>query len=341
MRHREPTWRSGGHRGGRSGIRGGLRVTAVAITGLLVAACGGGGATAAPSGSGEALKVVTTTTILADLVAQVGGENVSVSSLVPKGGEVHTFDPTPSDVRRISDADLVVLNGLGLDDWLADLVNDAGTDAPVVKLAENLEGVTYLDGGHTEEEVEATDEEASGTDADEVVNPHLWLNAAYAAKYAERVAEALAAADPDHAADYETGLAAYAKVLADLDARAKDRLAAIPEANRTVVSFHDAFPYFAEAYGLTIDGTVVDAPGQDPSAGDVSALIKAIKDKGIKAVFAEAQFNEDLVRTIADESGAVVVSDLYTDSVGDAPADTYAGMMEWNIEQVVSALSGS
>jgi ABC-type Zn uptake system ZnuABC Zn-binding protein ZnuA len=210
-----------------------------------------------------------------------------------------------------------------------------------VKLAENLEGVTYLEGGHTEEEGQGTDDVASVADADEVVNPHLWLNAAYAAKYAERIAEALAAADPENAADYETGLAAYAKVLADLDARAKERLGAIPEANRTVVSFHDAFPYFAEAYGLTIDGTVVDAPGQDPSAGDVSALIKAIKDKGIKAVFAEAQFNEDLVRTIADESGAVVVSDLYTDSVGDAPADTYAGMMDWNIEQVASALSGT
>jgi ABC-type Zn uptake system ZnuABC Zn-binding protein ZnuA len=332
MQHQEPTW--------RSGVRGGLRVTAVAIAALLVAACGGVGATAAPSGSGEALQVVTTTTILADLVAQVGGENVSVTSLVPKGGEVHTFDPTPSDVRRISDADLVVLNGLGLDEWLADLVKDAGTEAPVVELAEDLEGVAYLEGGHDEEEGEAA-EEASDAHAGEDVNPHLWLNAAYAAKYAERIAEALSAADPDHAADYDAGLAAYAKVLADLDARAKDRLGAIPEANRAVISFHDAFPYFAEAYGLTIDGTVVDAPGQDPSAGDVSALIKAIKDKGIKAIFAEAQFNDDLVRTIADESGAVVVSDLYTDSVGDAPADTYVGMMDWNIEQVASALSGS
>jgi manganese/iron transport system substrate-binding protein len=331
VKHQEPTR--------RGGVRAGFRVAAVAIAGLLVAACGGGSATEAPPGGGEALQVVTTTTILADLVKQVGGENVAVTSLVPKGGEVHTFDPTPSDVRRISDADLVVLNGLGLDEWLADLVKDAGTDAPVVKVAEDLEGVDYLDGGQAKEG--AATEEASGAHAGEEVNPHLWLNAAYAAKYAERIAEALAAADPDHAADYETGLAAYAKVLADLDARAKDRLGAIPEANRTVISFHDAFPYFAEAYGLTIDGTVVDAPGQDPSAGDVSALIKTIKDKGIKAIFAEAQFNDDLVRTIADESGAVVVSDLYTDSVGDAPADTYVGMMEWNIEQVASALSGS
>ena len=332
MKHQEPT--------PRGGVRGGLLVTGLALAGLLVAACGGAGGSAAPSGSADRLQVVTTTTILADLVAQVGGDNVSVTSLVPKGGEVHTFDPTPSDVRRLTDADLVVLNGLGLDEWLANLVKDAGTDAPVVELAEDLEGVAYLDGGHGEEQGAAT-EEASGAHAGEEVNPHLWLNAAYAAKYAERIAEALAAADPDHAADYEAGLAAYAKVLADLDARAKDKLGAIPEANRTVISFHDAFPYFAEAYGLTIDGTVVDAPGQDPSAGDVSALIKAIKDKGIQAIFAEAQFNDDLVRTIADETGAVVVSDLYTDSVGDAPADTYVGMMEWNIEQVASALSGS
>ena len=198
--------------------------------------------------SADALKVVTTTTILADLVRQVGGDRVSVESLVPKGGEVHTFDPTPSDVRNVAEADLVFVNGLGLDDWLVELVANAGTDAPVVRLAEDLEGVTYL----------------KGTEGDEAVNPHLWLNVAYAAKYAERIREALVAADPDHAADYEAGGAAYAKVLADLDAEARTTLGAIPAANRTVISFHDAFPYFAAAYGLTVDGTIVDAPGPGP-----------------------------------------------------------------------------
>ena len=336
MQHREPTQ----HSRVRSGVRSGLLVTTVTITGLLIAACGGGGASAAPSGSADRLQVVTTTTILADLVAQVGGDKVSVTSLVPKGGEVHTFDPTPSDVRRLTSADVVFINGLGLDEWLADLVKDAGTDAPVVALAEGLDGVTYLEGGYHEEEGGAPAEEASDAHAGEEVNPHLWLNAAYAAKYSQRIAEALAAADPEGAADYKAGLAEYTKVLADLDATAKERLGAIPEANRAVISFHDAFPYFAAAYGLTIDGTVVDAPGQDPSAGDVSALIKVVKEKGIKAIFAEAQFNEDLVRTIADETGATVVSSLYTDTLGDAPADTYAGMMRWNIDQVAAALAG-
>ncbi len=330
MQHREPTRHSSVRSGARGGVRGGLLVTTVAIAGLLIAACGGGGASAAPSGSADRLQVVTTTTILADLVAQVGGDNVSVTSLVPKGGEVHTFDPTPSDVRRLTSADVVFINGLGLDEWLADLVKDAGTDAPVVELAEDLDGVTYLEGGRR----------GAARAAAEEVNPHLWLNAAYAAKYAQRIAEALTAADPEGAADYEAGLAEYTKVLADLDATAKERLGAIPEANRAVISFHDAFPYFAAAYGLTIDGTVVDAPGQDPSAGDVSALIKVVKEKGIKAIFAEAQFNEDLVQTIADETGATVVSNLYTDTLGDAPADTYAGMMTWNIDQVAAALAG-
>ncbi len=300
-------------------------VAALVLAALVATACGGAASTPAPSGGGEALRVVTTTTILADLVRQVGGDRVTVESLVPKGGEVHTFDPTPSDVRNVAEADLVFVNGLDLDDWLAELVSNAGTDAPVVRLAEDLDGVTYL----------------TGTEGDEAVNPHLWLNVAYAAKYAERIRDALVGADPDRAADYRAGAAAYAKVLADLDAKARTTLGAIPAANRTVISFHDAFPYFAAAYGLTVDGTIVDAPGQDPSAAQVADLVKVIKEKGIKAIFAEAQFSEDLVRTIADETGATVVSDLYTDSVGDVPQDTYAAMMSWNIEQVARALSGS
>jgi manganese/iron transport system substrate-binding protein len=300
----------------RRAVRALLAAALVAVT---LTACGGAGATPA---SGDTLKVVTTTTVLADMVRQVGGSRVSVESLVPRGGEVHTFDPTPSDVRRIADADVVFLNGLGLDDWLAALVKDAGTSAPIIRLGENLDGVDYI------------------KDADGRVNPHLWLDVAYAAKYAERIGGALTEADPGHAADYASGLAAYRSVLGDLDAQAKARLAAIPEASRTVISFHDAFPYFAAAYGLTIDGSVVSAPGQDPSAGDVSALIRTVKERGVKAIFAEAQFNDELVRTIADATGAAVVSSLYTDSTGNAPQDTYTGMMAWNIDQVVQALAG-
>ncbi len=311
----------------RSRILGGPGLLGAVALALVVAACGA----AAPSGDAPAgtLRVVATTTILADLVAQVGGPRVHVDSLVPRGGEVHTFDPTPSDVRRVAEADLVVLNGLGLDGWLAGLVADAGTTAPVVELGEDLPGVTYLAGGL----------DGSDSHAGEAVNPHLWLNVAYASKYAERIGEALASADAPGAAAYRDGAAAYAATLADLDAELRTRMATIPASDRTVLSFHDAFPYFAAAYGLTIDGTIVDAPGQDPSAAQIAGLIRVVREKGIRAIFAEAQFSEDLARTIADETGATIVPGLYTDSTGDAPQDTYAGLMRWNVDRVLEVLA--
>jgi ABC-type Zn uptake system ZnuABC Zn-binding protein ZnuA len=124
-----------------------------------------------------------------------------------------------------------------------------------------------------------------------------------------------------------------------LDAWARDQIAAIPPKDRVIVSFHEAFPYFAEAYGLTIVGTIVDAPGQDPSAGEIAALVKAIKAAGAKAVFGEDQFSPELVQTVAEEGGVVVESDLYNDSLGDPPVDTYEGLIRWDVEKVVAALT--
>ena len=160
---------------------------------LVVAACGDGTGAAA----GDEVPVVTTTTILADLVQQVGGDRVRVESLVPKGGEVHTFDPTPSDIRRVTDARVVFRNGLGLDDWLGELVGDTGTQAPVVALGDDLPGVTLLAGEHEGEP-----------------NPHLWMNVAYASKYAGRIADELATIDPDGTPGYRANLAAYQARLA-------------------------------------------------------------------------------------------------------------------------------
>jgi ABC-type Zn uptake system ZnuABC Zn-binding protein ZnuA len=302
--------------------RSGALLAAVLLL-AVVAACG---SPEGPDGSGAegALPVVATTTILADLVRQVGGDRVQVTSLVPKGGEVHTFDPTPTDVRRVAAARLVVANGLGLDDWLADLARDAGTAAPVLRLSEDLPGVTYHSGDHE----------------DEPANPHLWLDVRHAARYVDRIQEALAAVDPDGAGAYAAGADAYRARLTELDAEIRERLAALPAANRIVISFHDAFPYFASAYGLEIVGTVVDAPGQDPSAGEIADLVGVVRASGARAILAEAQFSPRLAGTIAGETGVVVVSDLYTDSVGDPPADTYEGVMRADTDRLVAALAG-
>ncbi len=301
------------------------RLSAALLVSVTVVACSASATPSASSGSASqrpAVRIVATTTILADLVSQVGGSSVAVTSLVPKGGDVHTFDPTPSVLTAVVDAQLIVSNGVGLDAWLTDVVKDSGATAPVIALGEDLPGVTYLNG--------------EGSTA----NPHLWMNVAYARLYVDRIRDALIAADPADEATFRTGATTYDATLHDLDQSIKSRIAALPADHRKVVSFHDAFPYYAAAYGLTIDGTVVDAPGQDPSAGQVAALVSAIKADGVSAIISEAQFSDSLVKTIADETGATVVSDLYDDTVGDPPVDTYVGVMTYDTDHIVAALGG-
>jgi len=299
------------------------RLLAVALVAAAVTAAGGCARTpdtyAGPTPLPGALNVVTTTTFIADMVRQVGGEHVSVLSLVPKGGEVHTFDPRPSEAWALSSARLVFANGLGLDDWLTQLAADVGTDGPIVRLGENLPGVDYIvEDGQT--------------------NPHLWLDVANAEKYVDRIGAALATVDPANTAAYRAGRDAYRARLADLDAWARGQIAALPAANRRIVSYHDALPYFCRAYGLTVVGNVVAAPGQDPSVQEVQRLIDSIRTNGVRAIFSEAQFNPELARTIASEAGARVVSDLYTDTLGDSPADTYEGIVRWDVAHIAEAL---
>ena len=291
--------------------------------GLAVAACG----SPAGSGSPAAVQVVATTTIYADFVTQVGGERVEVRSLVPAGGEVHTFDPRPSDVTAFTDADLVFMNGLGLDDWVIDLVGQAGSKAPVVRLAEDLPGAVYLQG-------EAEDGHAGET----AINPHLWLNVRYAAGYVERVVAELSEVDPDGADGYRGRGDMYLAALDELDTWAREQLGAVPAESRRVVLLHDAFPYFADAYGLELVGTVIEVPGQDPSVGEIADLIDAIRETGVSAILSEAQFPGGLAERIADETGVQVVSDLYSDSVGPAPQDSYEAIIRWDVERIAAAL---
>jgi len=288
-----------------------------------LAACSSGGGAPAPSDG--RIRVLATTTVFADLARNAGGDGVAVDNLVPKGADPHTFSPRPSDLRKVADADVIVMNGLGVDDWLTPLLASAKrADAIVVELGPDLPGATYLAGGPGQ--------------AEGAVNPHLWLNVAYAETYVRRIGGALKAARPGDARAIDASTTVYLARLAILDASIRSRIATIPAANRRVVSFHDAFPYYAAAYGLEIVGVAVEAPGQDPSAAQVSALIDTIRANGVKAVFSEAQFNPKTIEQIAQEAGARVVATLYNDSLGDPPVATYVGMMEWDTDQVVGAL---
>lgn len=289
---------------------------------LAVLAVGCTGSSGSESGApDDSIRIVATTTVLADLVANVGGPRVVVDSLVPKGAVVETFDPRPSAVAALSSADLVVMNGFGLDAWLGRLIETSAKDSPTLVLAEDLEGVEYL----------------GGEDAEP--NPHLWLNVQYAMAYVDRIVDALATVDPSGATAYRQRGVAYRAELAELDRWIRERMATVPAENRRIVSFHEAYPYFAAAYGLEIVGTIVDSPGQDPSAGELADLLAAIRTSGVRAIVTEAQFSPTLAKALAEDAGVAVVSDLYNDSLGDPPVDTYVGMLRWNTERTVEALA--
>jgi ABC-type Zn uptake system ZnuABC Zn-binding protein ZnuA len=295
-----------------------LSLTCGAVASALVlGACAG-----PPSNNPGRMVVVTTTTVFADMVRSVGGDLVTVTSLVPKNGDVHTFEPKPADIRTVAGAQLLVMNGLGLDDWLERTIRNASKEGtPLLKLAEGLPGVALLPG------------EDPGTQ-----NPHLFMDPVYARQYASRIADALSGADPGHKAQYETQASAYDDRLRALDRWVRGEISTIPEANRRLVTFHDAFPYYAREYGITIVGVAVEAPGQDPSAGYTAALVDAIRRAGVKAIFSENQFPTKLVEQLAAETGAKVVANLYDDSIGDPPVTSYEEIIRWDTRQLVAAL---
>ena len=291
------------------------RLLGVALLTVTASACVS--PTAADPGK---LQVLTTTTVLADLVANVGGSYVQVNSLVPKNGDVHTFAPRPSDVVAAASAKLVFMNGLGLDDWLKKTIDNAAAGNKTVKLAEGLLGVALLPG-----------------DTADTENPHLFMAVPYVELYVDRIASALESADAAHADAYRSQAAAYRQKLSELDSWVRSQVGTIPSANRKLVTFHDAFPYYAREYGITIVGVAVEAPGQDPNAGYIARLIDAVKASGVKAIFSEAQFPAKLVNQLGSEAHCKVVANLYDDTLGDDVA-SYDALIRWDTTQLVEAL---
>ena len=271
-------------------------------------------------------RVVAGNTVLADFVARVGeGRLASVASVVPAGVEVENYNPKPEDIRNVAQADLMVANGLALDRWIPKLVAAAKPGMPILVLSDGLpaEGI-----GESEDD-----------DVGESGNPHFWLDVHYAKVYVERLRDELSRVDPDAAAVYSANAAAYLGELDDLDGWIHAQVATIPPDNRKLVTFHEAYPYLADHYGFELVGVITPSPGQEPSAGELAALVEKVKAARVKAVFSESQFSPRLTESLAREAGIErVVTDLYNDSVGDPPADSYLGMMRSNFEQITRAL---
>ena len=292
---------------------------------LVLVGCGGGGGTSpATSGSGVtpgpgAVRVVTTTTVFADIVKSVGGSRVNATSIIPPGAGPEDYEPKPDDAKRLADAQLIVSNGVGLDDFLDRLLSSgSGGKTPRLVLGEGIPPIVV----------------------DGEANPHFWLDPTLVkTDYLPKIVTALSAVAPADAATFQANATAYGTRLDALDTELKARIDTLPAANRKLVTFHDAFPYFARHYGFELVGVVLANVGQEPTAADLAALVEKVKAAGVEAVFSEAQFNPKLAQTLADEAGIrQVVTTLYNDALGPAPADSYPGMMRWNVDKIVEAL---
>ena len=273
---------------------------------------------ASPLHAAERLNVVASFSILGDFVRAVGGDRVNVTTLVGPDSDVHVYTPAPSDAKRIADAKLVVVNGLGLEGWLPRLVQSSGSKATVVTASAGI----------------APHQLGSGAD------PHAWQSVPNARVYVSDIANALATADPDNADFFRAQAKAYLERLETLDREVREAVAKIPPERRKVISTHDAFGYFAAEYGIQFIAPLGVSTETEPSARDIAAIIGQIRAQKIPAVFLENISDDRLIRRIAAETGAKVGGTLISDGLtGEkGPAPTYIDMVRHNIKALTSAL---
>jgi zinc/manganese transport system substrate-binding protein len=284
----------------------------------------------APAAAQEKLKVVASFSILADLVRNVGGDRVEVTVLVGRNSDSHAFEPSPVDSRRVADANLVVINGLGLEGWIDRLVRAAGGKVPVVVASA---GVRPRAG--------AADETRFGHGR-AGVDPHAWQSVDNVERYVANVRDALIKVDPAGKGAYAANAGAYLARLRALDQEIRSTLAGIPAERRRVITSHDAFGYFADAYGIAFlapEGLSTEA---EPSARAVAGIIGQIESARIRALFLENVVDPRLLRQIARETGARIGGTLYSDALTgpDGPAPTYLDMMRHNVRALAAALGG-
>jgi zinc/manganese transport system substrate-binding protein len=276
-------------------------------------------ATASPARAEDRLKVVASFSILGDFVKNVGGDRVEVTTLVGPDGDVHVYTPAPADAKKIADARLVVINGLGLEGWLPRLVQSSGSKAAIVTATD---GIVPL---------------KSGSAAD----PHAWQSVANAKVYVANIRDALVAADPADAAAFRANADGYLAKLDGLDSDVRVAMAQIPAARRRVISTHGAFGYFAAAYGVDFIAPLGVSTDSEASARDIADIITQIRVAKIPAVFVENISDPRLIQRISAETGAGIGGTLYSDGLtgekGDAP--TYIDMVRHNIKALNHALT--
>lgn len=280
----------------------------------------------------DRLDVATTVAPISSIARNIGGDRIRLRGIIPDATNSHTFEPSPSDARVLADADLLIANGLHLEQPTFDLAEASmRPDAPIHLLADATIGPDewLFDFSFPESEGDP--------------NPHLWMNIPYAQRYAELIASWLSDADPANADYYASNLAAFSTRLDDLDARIRAAVETVPPENRKLLTYHDSWAYWAREYGFDVIGAVQASDFSDPSPRDVAGLIDQIRDEKVPAVFGSEVFSSPVLEQIAREAGATFVDALRDDEPpGDvaAPEHTYLGMLRNDMMVMLDALGG-
>ena len=284
---------------------------------ILLVSCGG--RSASDPGT-RATVILTSTTILTDITRNIAGNRIRVESLLPIGSDPHSYQATPQDIAKISESKLIIVNGANYEQFLTPRLDNAGGKATLIEVSAGIR---------------------PRTDPKHGIDPHMWLDPNLVFTYVENIREALTHFDPAGEAVYQSNADAYVTKLKDLNAWIEEQVNQIPVEKRLLVTNHEAFGYFAERYGFTIIGTVIESFSSDasPSAQQLAALIDQIKTRGAPAIFLDTSDNTALAQQIADETGVKVVTDLHLESLTNgAPAATYIDMMKYDVTQIVDAL---
>jgi len=326
-----------------SGVMRGCRLLATLFLGAL-----GISAWVSPAASAatEPMPVVASFSVLGDMVAEIGGDHVKLTTIIGLGGDAHSFEPTPEHVRALSEARVLVVNGLGFEAWLPRLLAASNFQGQQVVASRGIEPRRLLaspaaGGGHSHAAGAGQARQAeAGHQGSGDIDPHAWQSLANGMIYARNIAEGLAKADPANAADYLARANRYIEEMKKLDAEVRLALGQIAKDKRKVVVPHDSLGYFGRDYGIEFIPIMGISSQAEASARNVAAIVDQVRAVGGAAVFLEGSANPKMAEQIARETGATVGGVLYADTLSepDQPAGTYLGMFKWNAGQLIYAL---
>lgn len=298
-----------------------LRITGILLFLMLV-----GCRTQQPI-STSGLRVIAVETFLADIAQNIAGDRFTVDALIPYGLDPHEFEPTPQDIAKVADCNLLIINGAGIEQWLNSLLTNAGGDRKVVVASQGLAS-----------RISGTSSSGNPSEPD----PHFWLDPLLVIRYVENIRDGLTRADPAGASIYTSNAERYIAEVNDLNAWIQNRVSTLPESRRLLVTNHETFGYFADRYGFQVIGTILPGTSSsaEPSAQQLSQLVDRIRSSGVKAIFLEQGTNPQLADQLASETGVRVVYNLYTHSITPpgGEAATYLDMMKFDVNAILDAL---